>query len=112
MPESFVQQVLREAQSYAWIQRIERQTVGKVARLRLFLDKNRFIAVYYNGQTGSISYAYIENEQRLFGANNMRIGWHIHPYGKEGIHIESRPIAIGEFLHLLEKELQRQKKIV
>jgi hypothetical protein len=36
-----------------------------VARLRLFLADDRFVAVYYNAQTGSISYAYIEGEQRL-----------------------------------------------
>ena len=49
------------------------QVLGRVARLRLFLADDRFVAVYYNAQTGSISYAYIEGEQRLLGANKLKI---------------------------------------
>lgn len=37
--------------------------VGRVARLRLYLADDRFVAVYYNDETGSISYAYIETGQ-------------------------------------------------
>ncbi len=69
MPESVVQQVLQAVQSHTWIQRVEHQIIGKVAKLRLFLAENRFVAIYYNAQTGSTSYAYIEGEDRLFGAN-------------------------------------------
>ena len=60
MPELLVQQILQAVQTRPWIRRVEPQVVGKVARLRLFLADDRFVAVYYNAQTGSISYAYME----------------------------------------------------
>jgi hypothetical protein len=82
MPESFVQQVLQAVKSHFWIQRVEHQIIGKVAKLRLLLADDRFVAIYYNAQTSSTSYAYIEDGDRLFGANNMKIGWHIHPWGE------------------------------
>lgn len=111
MPELLVQQVLQAVQTHPWIRRVEYQVVGKVARLRLFLADDRFVAVYYNAQTGSISYAYIEGEQRLLGANNMKIGWHIHPYGQEATHIPSQPVSIEAFLRLLEKALSERGKL-
>jgi hypothetical protein len=63
MPETFIRQVLQAAQARLWIKRIESQMVGRVARLRLYLADDRFVAVYYNDETGSISYAYIETGQ-------------------------------------------------
>ena len=112
MPDLFIQSVLKSGQARQWIRCIEHQKVGKVARLRLFLSKNRFVAIYYNAGTGSTSYAYIEGHQPLFGANNRRIGWHIHPYGQETKHVKCKPITIEEFLQLLEKELRGRDRLV
>ena len=112
MLDSFIRQVRRSAQARPWIQRIEHQKIGKVARLRLYLGEDRFVAVYYNARTKSTSYAYVEGDQRLFGANNMRIGWHVHPYGQETKHVKCQPITIEEFLQLLEKELREQDRLI
>ena len=111
MPELLVQQVLQAVQTRPWIRRVEHQVVGKVARLWLFLADGRFVAVYYNAQTGSISYSYVEGEQRLLGANNMQIGWHIHPYGQEATHLPSEPVSIEAFLRLLDRALSEQGKL-
>ncbi|MFQ6091253.1 MAG: hypothetical protein ACE5OR_00985, partial [bacterium] len=54
----------------------------------------------------------IASQHRLFGANNMRIGWHIHPYGQEVKHVKSEPVTIEEFLQLLEKELKGKDKLI
>jgi hypothetical protein len=111
MPEKFLSEVLQAAQSRNWISRIEQSITGKVARLRLFLDEKRFIAVYHNAETGSISYAYIEGEKRLFGANNMKVGWHKHPWGEEDRHVKSKPVSIADFLSDLEEALKEHGKM-
>ncbi len=113
MPESVVQQVLQAVKSHSWIQRVEHQIIGKVAKLRLFLADDRFVVIYYNynAQTGSTSYAYIEGEDRLFGANNMKIGWHIHPWGEEDKHVKSKPVTVEEFLRLLHEALTEHGKV-
>lgn len=50
MTESYVQQVLQAVQSHPWIQHVEHQIIEKVAKLRLFLTEDRFVAIYYNAR--------------------------------------------------------------
>jgi hypothetical protein len=110
MPESFIRETLEASRSFAWIKRIDSKTIGKVAKARLWLN-DEFVEVYYNAQTNSISFAYIHGEQRVFGANNMGIGWHVHPFGQVDFHEPSLPLSITEFLQALEKELRQRGKL-
>ncbi len=110
MPESFIRETLEVSRSFAWIKRIDSKTIGKVAKARLWLN-DEFVEVYYNAQTNSISFAYIKEEERVFGANNMRIGWHVHPFGQASFHEPSLPLSIAEFLQALEKELRQKGKL-
>lgn len=41
----------------------------------------------------------------------MRIGWHIHPWGREDKHEKSKPVSIDEFLQLLETGLKEHGKL-
>lgn len=110
MPKRFIADLLSVVNSFPWIKRADPQITGKVAKMRLWLN-SEFIDVYYNAQTGSTSYAYIQGDQRLFGANNMKIGWHLHPFGQQDIHRPILPISIGEFLRLLEDELRQRGRL-
>lgn len=109
-PQDFAQEVRNAARSFPWIQRIEPTIIGKIARIRLWLNQD-FVDIYYNAQTGSISYAYIEQGERKFGANNMRVGWHLHPFGAVSAHQSIPPLSPQEFFQRLEEELKRYKKI-
>lgn len=111
MPESFIKEVLEAVRTRTWIRHTNHEITGKAAKLRLHLDDERFVAVYYNSETGSISFAYIEKEKRLFGANNIRIGWHIHPWEREAEHVRSEPMNIEQFLKRLEDELINRGKL-
>ena len=73
MPEGFIREILEAGRSFTWIKRIDSKTIGKVARARLWLN-DEFVEVYYNAQTNSTSFAYIERGGRMFGANNMHVG--------------------------------------
>ncbi|MFH0947728.1 MAG: hypothetical protein V1833_01845 [Elusimicrobiota bacterium] len=106
----FVKQVLLSCAEFQWIQKIERQQIKNRIRLRLYIERN-FVDVYYNAEKKVISYAYIECGKRIFGANNMRIGWHIHPYKNEETHRKTNTISIKQFLKLLEKHLKGEHKI-
>jgi len=111
MPETFIKRVLGASKSHAWIKSVEQQHTGKVAKLKLVLGDDQFVAVFYNSHTGSTSYAYIERGVRLFGANNMKIGWHLHPWGDDEKHIASDPLTINQFLLRLEKHLRESQKL-
>ena len=107
----FISQAYIAAGKYSWIKRVELFKVGLVrVSLRLHLNGS-FISIYYNADTGSVSYAYIEGGRRLFGVNKTRLGWHIHPFSKAEVHQPTKPITLNEFLKLLEKELRKRGKI-
>lgn len=110
MSDQLIADILSTSRTFAWIKRADPKKAGKVTRIRLWLNAD-FVDVYHNAQTGSTSYAYIEGGQRLFGANNMRIGWHLHPFGQPDLHQLSSPISILEFLQRLEAELKARDKI-
>ncbi len=111
MPTEFLEQVRQAVLAHPWITQIATRQEGRVARARLKLKRGAFVDVYYNAQTGSVSFAYIERGQRLFGANNMKIGWPIHPFDEPEEHQASPPLTVQEFLELLAHELARRGKI-
>jgi len=96
--EQFSRKVLSASSKFAWIKRYEVRRLKERVRLRLWLHESSFIDVYYNAENAIISYAYIESGERLFAANNMRIGWHLHPFQRSDEHIPIQPLSMGEFL--------------
>jgi len=58
---------------------IVRRLTPTSINLRLNVTTGGFIDIFYNEQTGTMSYALIRQGQRAFGADNTG-GWHIHPF--------------------------------
>ena len=110
--EAFIAKVSQAVEGDSKIKRLEiyRRTEIRVW-LRLFLN-DEFIETFHNSETASTSFAYIERGERVFGANNMKIGWHLHPYRNVGKHEPIEPITIEDFLKRLEEEFNKRKKNV
>jgi hypothetical protein len=106
----FTRDVLKTAKTFKWMKRITTAPEGKVARIRLWINDS-FVNIYHNVVTGTTSYAYIESNNRIFGANNMKIGWHWHPYDNVQKHAPDKPVTIETFLKTLENELRKRNKI-
>jgi hypothetical protein len=92
------------------LKRIRTERSETRAWIRMWLD-NDFVDVFYNPETRTTSYAFVESGKRIFAANNMKIGWHWHPYGEESKHEPGDPITIETFLKALENELRKRDKI-
>ncbi|MCP4396633.1 MAG: hypothetical protein GY801_04920 [bacterium] len=61
--------------------RVEQLTFkARIHHTPLFLD------VFYAANTGKISFALIQGNQRILGFDNLN-GWHVHPYGTPGQHV-------------------------
>lgn len=96
---------------FKWIKRINSQVEGRLIRIRLILSSG-LVDIFHNQDTGKTSYAYVESGKRLFGANNTKIGWHIHPFENPDSHEKvEREVSIEEFLKALAQNLERQGKI-
>jgi len=75
-----------------------------VARIRIFLVDSSFIDVYYNAETKKISFAWIINNKRAYGADNLG-NWHIHPFGRPNDHRASAEVDFREFLKNIEQKI-------
>jgi len=79
----------------------------RVARLRAYLVDFSFVDIYYNQKTGTTTFAHIQRNRRVFGADNKNGIWHWHPREDPSEHLPSnREIIFEEFLKEIEKTMK------
>ncbi|MEF8874934.1 MAG: hypothetical protein V5A88_09755 [Candidatus Thermoplasmatota archaeon] len=78
-----------------------------VIHCEIYLQEG-FINIYRNFETGKIAYAWIKNEERIYGADNTG-GWHLHPYGRSSKHQKTEPVPLKDFLKNVENILKSKK---
>ena len=64
-----------------------------------------FINVFYNLDTDKTAFALIQTNQRIYGVDNAKIGWHEHPFANPRQHTACSPITFAAFLQAVEKHL-------
>jgi len=69
-----------------------------VLSLRVHLIDDSFIEVFYNDATSKTAFALIVNQQRIYGKDNAKIGWHVHPLASPLDHVPCNPVTFEEFL--------------
>lgn len=69
-----------------------------VLSLRVHLVDNSFIEVFYNVTTEKTAFALIVEGHRLYGKDNAKMGWHVHPPDSPGAHHSCDPISFEAFL--------------
>lgn len=67
-----------------------------------------FVNVYRNFETGKTAFAWIFEDERIFGADNTG-KWHIHPFKNPNDHKKSESISLQEFVGRIEEFLNRKK---
>ena len=58
-----------------------------------------FLDVFYAANTGKISFAIIQNNQRVLGFDNLN-GWHVHPFEDPNQHV---PIPEPSLDHIIKE---------
>ena len=98
---------LREAcYASAIVSHIEELLVDlDVLKVRVYLTINElFISVFYNVTTGKAAYALLKQNLRIYGIDNAKMGWHIHPFwAPDQHHAISNPVPFTAFLSAVEK---------
>jgi hypothetical protein len=62
--------------------------------LRLYIAPGIFVQAFLDRQSGSLYFALIKDEQRIFGIDREEDEWHLHPYGESDRH-ESLPQGLA-----------------
>jgi len=79
-------------------------------KLRAYLTNESFVDVSYNEKTGKTTFAQIQDERRIFGADNKK-GWHWHSYEDPERHdfVEDE-ITFEEFMKRVEEMMKTETK--
>lgn len=97
----FSKQVIETSSHYDFINEIEVVLLDEpVVKIRAIIHSGIFVDVFHNAETGKYSFALIRDNDRIFGADNLRF-WHIHPFENPDSHIETTPVSFSDFLEIL-----------
>ncbi|MBM4460812.1 MAG: hypothetical protein FJ011_24145 [Chloroflexi bacterium] len=69
-----------------------------ILSLRVHLADGSFIEVFYNTMTDRTAFALIVEGQRVYGKDNAKIGWHMHPASDPKAHHPCESASFEEFL--------------
>ena len=89
-----------------FVDKIALQTEATIVRGRMFLHQDMFLELYFNEATGTIAFALIKDQKRIWGIDNDTIrGWHQHPIEAPETHVELKPMSVLEIVNEFEKTI-------
>lgn len=98
----FLLLLLKGLSELDFVEKVDVDTEVFILKGRAILKENRFLQIYFNELTGTIAFALIERDKRIWGINydNMR-GWHLHPLKNPETHQSIEKKTIDEVVRLL-----------
>lgn len=71
--------------------------------LRVPLTIGGFVEAFCNEETGTVAFAMIQDDKRVFGADNTG-GWHLHPFDDPEQHLTiSAPMTFAALIAAIER---------
>jgi len=87
-----------------FVENIALQTEATIVRGKIFLHQDMFLEIYFNEATGTVAFALIKDQKRIWGIDNDTIrGWHQHPVEAPETHVEIKPMSVFEIVKEFEK---------
>jgi len=69
-----------------------------ILSVRVALTDGSFIEVFHNIATGKNAFALIVEGNRVYGKDNAKLGWHVHPLDEPDAHHLCDPVSFETFL--------------
>jgi hypothetical protein len=112
----FANELLQGLTDIALFDQVALRSEGPIVEGKAFGgdDTDLFLRFYYNGQTGTLAFALIENRQHIWGIDyDNRRGWHLHPVNDPATHQAISSMSIREIIMTLGIVLSnhRQSKV-
>ena len=110
--KGFADELLVALAATGLFERVSLQTEGPIASGRAYVQGpvSRFLRVYFNETTGTIAFALISDQQRIWGVDyDNRRGWHLHPVENPAEHMVIAPLSISDIVLLLQGVLSRHE---
>ena len=77
-----------------------------VLKARVYLSIDAFVDVYFNPTNGACSYTLVQDNRRIYGADNAFVGWHVHPFENPDEHRLCGEVLFHEFLNVVEQRMK------
>jgi len=74
-----------------------------VLSLRVHLVDDSFLEVFYNVATRKTAFAVVIEGRRIYGKDNAKMGWHVHPLDDPQSHHPCDPASFEQFLAEVER---------
>ncbi len=107
--KAFSSELLSALTKTGLFQQVSLSVEGPTVDGRAHISENRFLNYYFNERTGTMAFALIDNEKRIWGIDfdNLR-GWHSHPIDKPEEHIAIESLTVAEIVTRLVEALTSQ----
>lgn len=74
-----------------------RTLTPEVLSVRVFLADESFVDVFHNAAAARTAYAWIRGTSRVYGKDNAKMGWHVHPPDSPDAHLPCEPASFADF---------------
>ncbi len=107
---SFSSELLRALADTGLFERVALRIEGPIADGQAYVQEGLFLRFYFNEVTGTVAFALIEENQRIWGVDSdNRRGWHVHPADNPAAHIQVNPMSVSEIIACLQDVLLRRE---
>jgi len=108
--KAFADELLRAVADTGLFERVALRTEGPIASGQAYVSKELFVRFYFNEMTGTIAFALIEKQQRIWGIDyDNRRGWHLHPADNPADHVQIAPLFVSDIVARLQNVLLERK---
>jgi hypothetical protein len=103
---AFVEELLDALAEVEEVEQVTFQAEGPVVGGRAYLQGDAFLSFYHNGETGTVAFALIKGQSRIWGIDHDSIrGWHLHPVEAPERHVVISPLSVSEVIQQLRQVL-------
>ena len=110
---TFAEELLNSLAKIPYIANVSLETEHLVVRGYAYTHiEGLFLRFYFNEISGTIAFALIEKNQRIWGIDyDNRRGWHLHPEENPTRHVDISQLAISEIISRLHEVLRKKLNI-
>ena len=106
--KGFADELLYALADTELFERVALQTEGPIVSGQAYvsLSDEIFLRVYFNEKTGTVAFALIEKQRRVWGTDyDNRRGWHLHPAENPTEHVGIAPLSVTDIIARLQDVL-------
>jgi hypothetical protein len=104
--KEFVDELLGALADTGLFERVALRAEGPIVNGLAHVRDDLFARFYFNESSGTIAFALIEKQQRIWGIDyDNRRGWHLHPAHDPAHHVGIDPLSVSDIVLRLQTVL-------